>query len=66
MGVEDAVDRVIPAGRLREPLTALARADALLVTGATLADARAMAAQWGVARAFSVMRTPAVPRLVEP
>jgi tetraacyldisaccharide 4'-kinase len=66
MGVEDAVDRVMPAGRLREPLTALARADALLVTGATLADARALAAQWGVAKAFSVVRTPAVPRLVEP
>jgi tetraacyldisaccharide 4'-kinase len=64
--VEDEGDRVLPAGRLREPLSALARADALLVPNVSIADARAFAARWQVPRAFSLVRTPAPPRLVEP
>jgi tetraacyldisaccharide 4'-kinase len=63
---DDERDRVIPAGRLREPLSALARADALLVPNVTVIEARAMAARCGVERAFGVVRTPAAPRLVEP
>ena len=63
---DDEADRVLPAGRLREPQSTLARADALLVPNASVADARALAARWQVPRAFSVVRTPAAPRLVEP
>jgi tetraacyldisaccharide 4'-kinase len=66
MGAEDEADAVFPAGRLREPLAALGRADALLVPNASIAEARAMAARWQVPRGFSIVRTPAVPRLVEP
>jgi tetraacyldisaccharide 4'-kinase len=64
--VEGAGARVLPAGRLREPVDAIRRADALLVTGATLPDARALAARCGVAKAFAVTRAAAVPRLIEP
>lgn len=35
---EDIADRLIPAGRLREPLTSLSRADAVVVTGAVPTD----------------------------
>jgi tetraacyldisaccharide 4'-kinase len=59
-------ERVLPAGRLREPVETIRRADALLVAGGTVAEARALAAKWGVTQAFTVMRTPAVPRMVEP
>jgi tetraacyldisaccharide 4'-kinase len=57
---------VLPAGRLREPVEAVRRADALLVTGATLPDARALAARWGIGKAFAVTRAASVPRLIEP
>jgi len=36
---EDAHDRLLPAGRLREPLSALARADAVVLTSGAPADA---------------------------
>jgi len=36
---EDARDRLLPAGRLREPLQALQRADAIILTGGAVADA---------------------------
>jgi len=36
---EDAHDRLLPAGRLREPLSALARADAVVLTSSAPADA---------------------------
>jgi len=36
---EDAHDRLLPAGRLREPLSALARADAVVLTTGAPADA---------------------------
>jgi tetraacyldisaccharide 4'-kinase len=63
---DDEADRVMPSGRLREPLDNLARADALLVPGAALGEARELAARWHVSKAFTVLRAPAVPRLVEP
>lgn len=34
--------------------------------GSHLVEARALAARWGVAKAFAVTRTPAVPRMLEP
>jgi tetraacyldisaccharide 4'-kinase len=64
--LEDETDQILPAGRLREPLTMLGKADALLVTHASLVDARALAGRWQVPKAFAVTRAPAVPRLVEP
>jgi tetraacyldisaccharide 4'-kinase len=36
---EDARDKLLPAGRLREPLTALTRADAIVLTSGASADA---------------------------
>jgi tetraacyldisaccharide 4'-kinase len=59
-------ETLLPEGRLREPRETIKRADALLVTGVSLIDARALAAKWGVPKAFTVIRTPAVPRMVEP
>jgi tetraacyldisaccharide 4'-kinase len=52
---EDLDDRVLPAGRLREPLDAARRADAVLVHG-TEADANAIADRLGVPAAFAVSR----------
>ena len=52
---DDLDDRVLPAGRLREPLDAAARADAVLVHG-TAADAATIAARLGVRAAFAVER----------
>lgn len=58
---------LLPIGRLREPVDVARRADALLVTHATLPEARALAARWGVGKAFAVTRSSgSVPRLVEP
>jgi tetraacyldisaccharide 4'-kinase len=65
-GMHDEADFVMPAGRLRERLETLSRADALLVPHVSLSDARALAARWQVSKAFAVTRVPAVPRLVEP
>src|SRR5262249_51633535 len=59
-------ETLLPAGRLREPVEALRRADALLVTNETLPEARALAARWGIGKAFAVTRTTSVPRLIEP
>ncbi len=59
-------EQVLPAGRLREPPDTVRRADALLVNGASLTGARALAVQWGVDKGFVVTRTPAVPRTIEP
>jgi tetraacyldisaccharide 4'-kinase len=59
-------EQLLPWGRLREPVETIRRADALLVGGSTLVDARALAARWGVPKAFLVTRTPSVPRLIEP
>jgi tetraacyldisaccharide 4'-kinase len=59
-------ETLLPEGRLREPRETIRRADALLVSGVSLIEARALAAKWGVSKAFTVTRTPAVPRMVEP
>jgi len=50
-------ETLLPNGRLREPVDAVHRADALLVTGETLPDARAPAARWQIGKAFAVTRT---------
>ena len=50
----DLADRVLPAGRLREPLAAARSADALLWSG--LRAAQDVAAEMGVSQAFDVRR----------
>jgi tetraacyldisaccharide 4'-kinase len=52
--VRDA--RTLPAGRLREGLDAAARADAILVTDAALAEERSLADRLGVAAVFRAVR----------
>jgi tetraacyldisaccharide 4'-kinase len=57
VGPEDvAHPSVLPAGRLREPLDALRRADALLWSGS--GEPREMASRLGVGEAFALVRTP--------
>jgi tetraacyldisaccharide 4'-kinase len=63
VGRDDLADRVLPAGRLREPLAAAATADALLVYGDE-AEARRVSTAVGVAMAFTVDRHYEPPRLV--
>ena len=53
---EDLDERVLPSGRLREPLTAARAADAVLVYG-TADDARHVAAALGVPASFTVTTT---------
>ena len=58
---EDLSDRVLPAGRLREPLSAAASADALLVQGEHVEQ---LCGDLGVALAFRYTRSLQAPRLV--
>jgi tetraacyldisaccharide 4'-kinase len=60
---EDARDRVIPAGRLREPLRSLVRADAVVLTSGATADAFALKGQklWRVRRGITVTGIPERP-----
>jgi tetraacyldisaccharide 4'-kinase len=51
---DDLDEKVLPSGRLREPLTAARAADAVLVHG-TPEEARAVAARLGIAAAFNVV-----------
>ena len=53
---EDARDRLLPAGRLREPLSALQRADAVVLTGGASADAFPLANNmiWKVRRGIAL------------
>ena len=51
----DLTDRLMPAGRLREPLSAARAADAVLVYG-DAENARRVAARVGVSRSFCVTR----------
>ena len=51
MAPGDLDERLLPSGRLREPLTAAAAADAVMVPG-TAADAAAVAARLGAGTAF--------------
>lgn len=53
---QDLDDRVLPAGRLREPLANAAIADAVLVPGTSLQDAQRIADQLHIDQAFSVTR----------
>lgn len=59
----DLDDRVLPAGRLREPLDAARVADAVLTHGD---DEAAVAARLGVSPAFRLVTKFSPPRLVEP
>jgi len=53
----DLSDRVLPSGRLREPLANAAAADAVIMPGATAMRARAVADQLGVRDVFTAVRT---------
>jgi tetraacyldisaccharide 4'-kinase len=55
MGPSDLDERVLPAGRLREPLSAASFAHAVLVYG-SVADARRVQTATGVQSAFTVVR----------
>jgi tetraacyldisaccharide 4'-kinase len=61
----DLDDRVLPWGRLREPVDAARAADALLVTG-PIEDAEEVAAVIGVRDVFQVIPSYGTPRLVDP
>lgn len=61
----DLQDRVLPAGRLREPLAAAAGADAVLVAGDE-EDAREVEAALRVSAAFRVVPRYQDPRVVQP
>lgn len=61
----DLDERLLPSGRLREPLSAAAAADALLVSG-TGEDASSVAARLGIIPVFRVIPRYDQPRLVEP
>jgi tetraacyldisaccharide 4'-kinase len=58
--------RTMPAGRLREPVAAAARADALLVAGGAPAEIREVANRLGVEQVFGVEIVPGAPTAVEP
>lgn len=61
----DLGERLLPAGRLREPLEAAAAADALLVSGSE-EDGHAIAGRLGTQRVFRLIPRLEQPRLVEP
>ena len=60
---EDARDRLLPAGRLREPLSSLARADAVVLTSGATADAFPVKEKlvWRVRRGIIVKNVPSRP-----
>ena len=60
---EDAHDRLLPAGRLREPLSALARADAVVLTSGASADAFPLEGKlvWRAQRTIAPCDLPAHP-----
>jgi tetraacyldisaccharide 4'-kinase len=61
----DLSDQVLPAGRLREPVGAAASADALLITGGSLATDEPLKRRLGVPVAFRVCRSIGQPRWLE-
>jgi tetraacyldisaccharide 4'-kinase len=65
VSVADLDDRLLPSGRLREPLRAASAADAVLVDG-TADEANRVAMALGVSSAFSVTRAYESPRSVMP
>jgi tetraacyldisaccharide 4'-kinase len=62
----DLADRPLPAGRLREPLDALSRADALVVPDGDEVPRVALESLSGDAPVYRMARALGVPRLVEP
>ena len=66
VGAEDLADaRTLPAGRLRESLSAAASAHAVLVPSGTDEQARTVAASLGVETAFRLVRTAGEPRRLD-
>ncbi len=65
MSTGDLDERLLPSGRLREPLEAAAATDALLVPG-TEEDAEALAGRLGIKNVFRLVPRYDQPRLVEP
>ena len=65
VSLEDLEDRVIPFGRLREPLAAASRADAVIVPGPR-EEAERVAEVVGHARMFHVSTRYGAPRLLQP
>ena len=61
---DDLNDRLLPTGRLREPLTSATDADALLVTAGYAAAADRIGRALGVETTFLVTRTIGPPRVV--
>jgi len=60
---EDARDRLLPAGRLREPLTSLSRADAVVLTSGASLESFPINGRlvWRVRRGISLTNAPARP-----
>jgi tetraacyldisaccharide 4'-kinase len=60
---DDARDRLLPAGRLREPLTALKRADAVVLTGGAAPDLFPVDGKlvWRIRRGISPQNVPPNP-----
>jgi tetraacyldisaccharide 4'-kinase len=60
---QDATDRLLPAGRLREPLASLRRADAVVLTSGALADAFPLdgTRTWRVRRGIAPQNVPPRP-----
>jgi tetraacyldisaccharide 4'-kinase len=66
VSAEDLADaRTLPAGRLREPLSAASAAHAVLVPSDTDEQARTVAASLGVETAFRLVRTAGRPRRLD-
>jgi len=60
---EDARDRLLPTGRLREPLTSLSRADAIVLTSGAFPESFPLAGKlvWRVRRGITLTSVPARP-----
>jgi tetraacyldisaccharide 4'-kinase len=60
---EDARDRLLPAGRLREPLSSLARADVVVLTSGAVPDAFPLKEKlvWRVRRGIAFKNVPSQP-----
>lgn len=60
---EDTRDRLLPAGRLREPLSSLSRADAIVLTSGASSDSFPSSGKlvWRVRRGISLTSVPARP-----
>jgi tetraacyldisaccharide 4'-kinase len=66
VGPDDLADaRTLPAGRLREPLSAASRAHAVLVAADTEEQARTVAASLGVGDGFRLVRTAGTPQRLD-